>query len=92
MHLPFASKYSLKSTLLDGNQLAKDYNSNWELEEGYKKGGDFKYKHAGQVYSVKKEGQNYFEYHAKGKFRLIRKSKEDGGTFLTLRGLTQQVY
>jgi len=86
MHLPFASKYSLKSILLDGNQLAKDYNSNWELEEGYKKGGDFEYTHRGQLYSVKKEGQVYFEYHAHKKFKLIRKSKEDGGTLLILWG------
>ena len=85
-------KILIKIHILDGNQLAKDYDSNWELEEGYKKGGDFKYKHAGQVYSVKKEGHVYFEYHAQGKFRLIRKSKEDGGTLLTLWGLTQQAY
>jgi len=80
MHLSVVSKYSLESTLLDGNQLAKDYNSNWELEEGYKKGGDFVYIHEGQPYRVKKEGQVYFEYHAHKKLRLIRKSKKDGST------------
>jgi len=87
MHLPFASKYSLKSILLEGNQLAKDYNSNWELEEGYKKGGDFVYMHEGQTYRVKRKGHVYFEYHADKKFKLIRKSKEDGGTLLLYLGL-----